>query len=138
MVVVIDNSLLIPLFIDDEDSSQAEEVFSDQRLELHAPPLLYSEFGNVMLVCLRQKRLIEEDISVAYEALNDSGILFSGPANLSQRKRTHELAMKHQLSYYDATYLSLALEKKGTIATLDKQLIKAARLEKCLWEKASC
>jgi predicted nucleic acid-binding protein len=39
------------------------------------------------------------------------------------------LARTHQLSVYDAAYLELALRKNAPLATLDTDLIKAARLE---------
>ena len=129
MVVIIDNSILMPLFLEDEDPSLAEEVFEQDGLELHAPELLLSEFGNVMLVCLRRGRLNEQDVREAHESLNEAGLIFAETPSLHQRQKTHELAVKHQLSYYDAAYLALALEKKGTLATLDKQLKKAAESE---------
>jgi len=130
MVVVIDNSILVPLFLEDEDSAVAEEIFQREELELYAPELLLAEFGNVMLVCLRRGRLTDREVHEAHEALNESGLEFCGIPSLHQREQTHDLAVKNQLSYYDATYLALTLGKKGKLATLDKALQKAAEAEK--------
>jgi len=38
-----------------------------------------------------------------------------------------EIAMAHHLSAYDASYLELSLRKDIPLATLDKQLLKAAK-----------
>lgn len=42
---------------------------------------------------------------------------------------TFALARKHRLTFYDASYLELARRKLLPIATLDGDLIKAARAE---------
>jgi len=44
-------------------------------------------------------------------------------------RATVDLAVKHGLSVYDATYLELALRKQLPFATLDDKLIVAARAE---------
>lgn len=129
MVVVIDNSVLVPLFLEDENPSLAEEIFHLGDVALHAPELLLSEFGNVMLVCLRSGRLSEKDVREAHQALTAMGLVFAETPGLPQRQKTHDLAVKHKLSYYDASYLTLALEKNAKLATLDKRLRKAAEAE---------
>ena len=39
------------------------------------------------------------------------------------------LAERHHLSVYDATYLSLAIDVDGELATFDRDLARAARAE---------
>jgi predicted nucleic acid-binding protein len=48
---------------------------------------------------------------------------------LPDDNRVLELARKHQLTFYDAAYLELAARERLPLATLDKQLAGAARLE---------
>ena len=129
MVVVVDNSVLIPLFLEDEDPSLAEAIFQLDQVELQAPELLLSEFGNVMLVCLRKGRLSEADVREAHEALAETGLVLAEAPGLPQRQTTHDLAVKHQLSYYAAAYLELALRKNAKLATLNKRLLAAAEAE---------
>jgi predicted nucleic acid-binding protein len=40
---------------------------------------------------------------------------------------TRRLSLEHDLTLYDAAYLELAVRTGGAIATLDKDLVKAAR-----------
>lgn len=40
-----------------------------------------------------------------------------------------DTAQKHQLTFYDAAYLQLAIELKLPLATYDQQLIEAAKAE---------
>lgn len=129
MVVVIDNSVLVPLFLEDEDSSQAVGIFSNEEARIHAPSLLHFEFGNVLLVFLRRGRLKEDEVRKALEFFNEAGIQIEGVPGHHLRELSFELAEKHQLSFYDASYLALALERGGKLATLDKKLQAAARKE---------
>jgi len=43
--------------------------------------------------------------------------------------RGHDLARKHRLTVYDASYLELAQREALPLATLDADLIRAARAE---------
>jgi predicted nucleic acid-binding protein len=42
--------------------------------------------------------------------------------------RIYEIAKTCHLTAYDAAYLELAMRKDATLATLDKQLVKASNL----------
>ena len=129
MIVVIDNSVFVPLFLEDEDSSVAEQIFADETLDLHVPALFGYEFGNALLVCLRRKRLTEEDVVTARGVIHEAGFVMAPAPSPHQQEQIHQLAVTHQLSFYDAAYLLLAIEEKGRLATLDKQLRKAALAE---------
>ncbi len=44
--------------------------------------------------------------------------------------KVFDLAQKHNLTFYDASYLQLAIDLKIPLATYDQQLIDAAKAEK--------
>ena len=44
--------------------------------------------------------------------------------------KVFDLAQKHALTFYDASYLQLAIDLKLPLATYDQQLIEAAKAEK--------
>jgi predicted nucleic acid-binding protein len=54
------------------------------------------------------------------------------PVHLATLPRQHdvlELAQKHRLTFYDATYLELAKRENLSLATLDRNLAQAASAE---------
>ena len=53
-----------------------------------------------------------------------------GETNLHAWERTVELGKRHGLTLYDSTYLELALCLRLPLASLDKQLRRAASAEK--------
>lgn len=62
----------------------------------------------------------------AIEAVEALGIkLDSTPSNAA----TLTLARKYKLSVYDSLYLKLAMRQQGSLTTLDKALMTAAKME---------
>ena len=73
-----------------------------------------------------EKRLSEADTAAFLRDLTTLAI------DLDMTPETAEilrLSRAHQLSVYDAAYLELALRKNTPLATLDADLIRAARAE---------
>ena len=79
---------------------------------------------NALLVAERRGRIPREGVSERLEALRELPILTDRSADLES---TLELAMAHQLSFYDALYLELATRLDAALATLDQALATAAR-----------
>ena len=88
------------------------------------PELLYYEIGNVMLN--KCKKYIFDTIA-ARESL--SFLSFAHKKEVDFIK-VFDLAQKHNLTFYDASYLQLAIDLKVPLATYDQQLIDAAKAEK--------
>jgi len=90
------------------------------------PNLWALEVANSLLVAVKRKRITHElqhkilrslkDLPIEVDP-NTSGYAFS---NISS------IAEEYGLTAYDASYLELTVRLKGTLATLDKGLIKAA------------
>ena len=134
-MIVVDNSVILPLFIEDEDSSAMEELVSRATPEslLLVPRLWVSEFGNGLLVCARRGRISKNKALIAHEKvprLPLQVVDFPATEDLSY---VHLLAEKHHLSFYDASYLALAIQRGGQLATHDKQLSRAAENEGILY-----
>ncbi len=136
MVVVVDNSYLVSLFLPDEDSQPVETLFRDSGVHGYAlmvPALWLTEFGNTMLVCEQRGRLTPAEHLTALEVVQKIPFTVQSFPSLSGLARISKLALHHELSFYDATYLGLALEKGGRLATLDKKLRLAAEAEGVLY-----
>lgn len=136
MVVIVDNSYLVPLFLADEDSAPVEKLLREACSEgysLLVPSLWLTEFGNTMLICMRRNRLTAEEHKIALEQATKMPLTVQSYPSLRELEKISELASAHDLSFYDATYLALALEKGGELATLDRKLSNAAQAEGVLY-----
>jgi predicted nucleic acid-binding protein len=85
------------------------------------------EVSNALLMAERRKRITKDASTVFLEQLQNAPIRIDRDAAIED---VTELARLHQLTVYDAAYLELAIREGAMLATLDKQLAKAARKHK--------
>ena len=92
---------------------------------LLVPAVYWTEIGHVLL---RQAGKEAGDATERMRILEASGIDVAdrGPAGV---RMAMNLAERHGLSVYDATYLWLAIDVDGELATFDKALARAAVAE---------
>ena len=119
---VIDNSYLIEA-IENADEARYFDVL-EGKIELYAPQLIHYELGNVTLIKAK-KNTIKENRKYFLRYLLQT-IKIQDCDFVS----TFDLAQKHALTFYDASYLQLAIDLKLPLATYDQQLIEAAKAEK--------
>ncbi len=124
---VIDASVAASWCFPDEASSAAEAALKRFDAEgAVVPSLFWFELRNVLLVGERKKR-ITKSMTVRF-----LGFVRDLPLETDHdpdENLAMGLARSHRLSFYDAVYLELALRKGAPFATLDTELISAARAE---------
>ncbi len=128
---VIDNSVVMTWCFKDETSRYADVILD--RLEVSAgfvPSIWPLEVFNVLLVAERKKRIGEADSVRFIALLSELPIIVEQEPPERMIKEIFALARKHKLSSYDASYLDLAMRKGLPIATLDKNLLAAAKRSK--------
>ncbi len=128
MEFVIDNSIVMSWCFKDEINSYADFILDS--MESHSaivPSIWPLEVGNVLLVAERKKRLTEADSSRFLDLLSDLPILVEQESPGQMVKEIFALARSLDLSSYDASYLDLAMKKGLSIASLDKNLIRASK-----------
>lgn len=94
---------------------------------LVVPALWSFEVANSLLVLFRRKRILADERDRALDALGRLPLEVDDQGCRSAFAATSELAVKHGLSVYDATYLELAIRRKLPLASRDASLAKAAR-----------
>jgi predicted nucleic acid-binding protein len=94
--------------------------------EAVVPSLWWFEIRNILVVSERRKRISESDTGVF---LRDLAGLRVRVDREPEESVVLSLARTHGLSVYDASYLELAVREAIPLATLDAQLIAAARAE---------
>lgn len=125
MPFVLDNSVVCGWVLESQATGYTAAIGTrlvhDQAV---APPLLALEYTNVMRSLCKRQRLIASQAQAAIALLASLDIEFDqsrpNPAQLL------DLALRYDLSSYDAVYLDLALRRSLPIATQDQALAHAA------------
>ena len=125
---VIDNSVVMSWCFKDETNQYADAVL-DRLSDSTAfvPSIWPLEVVNVLLVAERNKRLREADSVRFITLLSQLPIIVEYERTERIMKDLLSLARSNNLSSYDAYYLDLSMRKGFPIATLDTQLIEAAK-----------
>ncbi len=127
MALVIDVSVVASWHFVDERSAAGAIVL--KRLEAEeglVPALWWFELRNVLLTGERRRRASPEATAVFLNDLRDLSISI---ALLPDENAVMDLARRHRLSFYDASYLELAIRERVPLATFDSDLIAAAKAE---------
>jgi predicted nucleic acid-binding protein len=123
--IVVDASLVGTFLLPDETPIDGKALFANSRLI--APGLLRLEVANMILRACRRGRI---DPSAIDRSLRTFDAIPMVLVDDIQRRNMMELALRHGLTAYDATYLALAVERAASLATFDKALARAAQDER--------
>lgn len=124
MAIVIDASIAATWFLPDEFDARADKALGFlAEGAAQVPSLFWFEIRNILLKAERRNRLSPQMVRLAMQQLRalpieDEG---TGPDSLIL-----DLAARHQLTAYDASYLALSLETGHPLTTADKALESAA------------
>jgi predicted nucleic acid-binding protein len=127
MAFVVDASISASWFLPDDASLQAKQ-WAIEALDgtTIAPDLYWHEVRNLLVMALRHNRLAQPAFERNIAYLDALPIRNAGSG---QSSTVCQLALKHGLTSYDATYLALALSEAATLATLHRKLRAAALAE---------
>jgi predicted nucleic acid-binding protein len=123
---VVDASIASAWCFPDERTDYTDAVFSalaSSFADAVAPSLWAYEIGNSVLMGVRRKRITQPDAEQFLFSLQDLNVGLFGPPSSGELVT---LARTHDLTVYDAAYFSLARQTGLPLATLDRQLIRAA------------
>lgn len=125
---ILDASVTMNWYLADEaDRQYSISIFQTLgKRQIHVPSLWPYEVANVLLVAHRRGRIPVERIEQVLEAIVDFRPQIA-PVEFPAAKRLGKLALRHQLTVYDAAYLDLALRTGFPIATQDKALLAAMK-----------
>lgn len=127
MPFVLDNSVVCGWLLENQATPYTAAI-ADQLLEdrAAAPALLRLEYTNVLRTACKRGRMNAQQ---AQEAI---GHLAALPLEFDQEApdagQLLALALRHDLTSYDAAYLELALRRQWPLATQDEALAQAARI----------
>ena len=121
--IVIDASVVVKWYIEENDSDKAlllRDRFIGGMVELYVPPLLYFEVLNA----LKYSQLFKpNELEDAGESLENYGFKVITIKD-EIRKQMIQIAIKYDLSIYDASYLGLSAGLDMLFCTADEKIIK--------------
>jgi predicted nucleic acid-binding protein len=126
--IVVDTSVLIKWFkTRDEDLlKEARALLAEveaRPVEVHVPALLLYEVGNVLLL---KSRLGPTGLDDAIDHLETLPCIVAPPAT-PLLKRAARLGREFGLTFYDASFIALAVELDCPYITADRRLYEGAR-----------
>ena len=131
MSFVLDNSVTMRWFFGDGKPAEltfAAKVLDALRTDTAIVPVTWALEAANVIARAEAKALVTEARSGEFlELLEGVSIEVDGATFTQARSGTLQLARRHKLSAYDASYLELALRRGLPLATLDQDLQKAAK-----------
>ncbi len=125
MSFVLDNSVVSGWLLENQASAYCDAVAHRLRTSRAiAPTLLPLEYTNVLRTACKRQRIIAAEAQEMLAMLTELPIdIDTAPPNPAQ---IFDLALRYDLTSYDAVYLDLALRRSLPIATQDQALANAA------------
>jgi len=125
---VLDASVALCWCFEDEADRYARSIFPVLRTTPAVVPAIWpAEFGNGLMVAERRKRISQVAVSELLTAFRELPIRIEPAISSERLPQLVSMARQHGLSVYDTLYLDIALEQELPLATIDKQMKRAAR-----------
>jgi len=130
--IVVDASVAASWLLNDEWNETAEWVLDQMQagVPVSVPSLWLLEITNGLFKAERRKRIDRKHRDAALERIERLPLTILGAPTQADLKILRLYADKHQLTAYDAEYLRVAKEQKLMLASLDGNLLSAAKREK--------
>lgn len=127
MIGVIDASVALSWFLQDEQSPQSDRLFTLVADEGAIVPSLWRlEVANALQVAVRRNRISRAYRDGTIQRAGRLPIEVDLETDAHAWTRTLHLSERHSITVYDAAYLELALRRGVPLATRDQDLAKAA------------
>jgi len=125
--LVIDASAVLTWLLPDEHDERADQLLETiPGHAVFAPAIWPIEVINAVRSAVLRQRVPEAEARLMAEAVGKLHVHLEAP-DPSTLRSIYQLAERHQLSAYDASYLELAVRLSHPLATFDHRLADAAR-----------
>ena len=130
MSLVLDSSLSLAWYFEDETTEQTDQVLDRVHDEGAIVPSLWRfEVPNALQMAVKHKRIDATFRDRALARLASLRIVVDAECERHAWSAAVQLSDRHGITVYDASYLELAQRHRLELATLDKALARAARAE---------
>ena len=125
-LIVVDASAAIALLLAEDEGEEVAELIRDTveiNGQIFVPELFWYEVGNALVMAERAHRLTHQSSSVAVSIFARLPIVSQRQSDFSTADRILKLARENELTYYDASYLELALRFQAPVKSFDTHLV---------------
>lgn len=129
-MMVLDASFALSWAFEDEYSQLTADVLQKMNTAYEAalvPFLFPLEMANALQFGKKRGRITEEGIERFFTMMHTLDIILDDLHDLRSAEDLLKLALREQITTYDATYLDLAMRRRYPLATMDSALADAAR-----------
>ncbi len=123
---IVDASVAIKLFIEQQESDQAEALFEKLSIEpvaqLYVPELFYAECANVLWQYVRRVNYPATEAQASLARLKSLSLQTVAISDLVTEALA--IAINHNISAYDACYVALSERLNLPLVTADQKLIR--------------
>lgn len=132
MNFTVDASFALAWVLKDEATAATDKVLDSlgRGSKAFVPALWHWEIANALLGVERRKRATNAEVGRHLTLLQSYPIEIDEVAVHRAWAATHSLAQQYKLTSYDAAYLELAIRRGLPLASLDTDLLSAAKAEK--------
>lgn len=119
--LVIDASVVVKWFVPETHAKEARQLLKHHNLL--APDLLFLEVLNVLWQRVKNNLLTQKEATGMIATLLKAPLTIIPSTNLTFS--AFELAIQHNQTMYDCTYVALAIREKAPLVTADAKLYRA-------------
>lgn len=131
MALVVDASVMLRWYFDDEDEVSVELLRSLAAESIVVPKHWRAELANGVVMGERRGRAPVAQVSRLFSLVGSLDLEVDGEGAEDALERILPLARAHRLTVYDAMYLELAGRRGLPLATFDRLLADAAKSVGC-------
>lgn len=127
---VLDCSAMASVMLMETDGRETDDLLEQalaERIHISVPSLFWYEISNVLTTAVRKKRLEINQARGALARLCELPIGTDTTDGVVVYRRIFDLALMHDLSFYDAAYLELADRIGASLKTFDKAILRLGR-----------
>lgn len=126
-MIVVDASAMVAWLLNEPGKLSVPEL-NDllARHEVVVPAHWPSEIGNALVTNQRRGRVSGDDFERIISELSRFQIAPEPSLSISEFATTITFALEHELTFYDAAYVKLAVDTEAALATLDGDMRRVA------------
>ena len=125
-LIVLDASAALALLLAENEGKEVEEILTDTisiNGQIFVPGLFWYELGNALLMAERNNRIDRASNITAMSSFARLPIVTHQETDFAGHNRTMGLARETGLTYYDASYLELAVRYEAPLKSFDTHIV---------------
>jgi predicted nucleic acid-binding protein len=128
MTLVVDASVALKWFVEEEDTPIATAILASDRLI--APSLVVAELCNAAWRLWRRGEIVRRQVEIVAGRASGAFVALTTEDELAERASQIAVDLEHPA--YDCFYLALAEKEAATLVTADRRLVERVRATR--WE----